>query len=188
MLRVQTDVNKIHLVLTPNAEPALLQPAPVFQSYEGALKEWQGAVERLLEVFDHSIFRIAIGAVGQQTVEDHRSAYKVLQKEIPFLGIDLGDARDFLLQINIPTKSTTEQAVELNRLVKWMAIKIMMLDSNPRTDGKLPCFVRTEMDFSTPAETLAPFDKATVKHLFNDLQGCVDQVFKEGGSCLLPRK
>lgn len=87
-----------------------------------------------------------------------RETYENIAKLLPTVRLDVESSRDFIYQINRPTKSTVVDGLALNRLTKWSNRKIMFGAFSLNSD-KFEAFpvaeefeTFLELDFNTAAD------------------------------------
>ena len=131
--------------------------------------------------------RIAFGAILLQPIDSHVSAYTLLNSYLPNVTVS-PDTKDFLYQINRPTKSQSShfEQLELNRLSKWACVKFQRrtLDLGPTAQafstGKTNYSCRLELDFSTPGEISNELNHAHIGDVFTELVNLGKEVARKG--------
>lgn len=182
-LRIQTQLNRFHLVLLPRTERMPLEPEAFFDDPDSALAEWSALVSRWMETTESSIHRIAYGVHGTRQASGHAEAYARLQEELPFLTLDLSRARDFTFQINVPNR-VGDTATEINRIAKWLALRAQSIPSSPGPMVAEAFFNRLELDISTSADSSEAIDREQLPTIFKSLLSNGHQLMTEGGACL----
>lgn len=125
-----------------------------------------------------SVTRVAFGVVLLHPTADHAEAYRQLAAFLPEIEIK-PEWSDFLYQINKPTNSKIDPEIVINRLNRWSAISMQILNlSNTNQLNKVQLFaVRHELDISTKPEK-----ELSSKHdIPRQLTELVDEAFAIAG-------
>jgi len=122
--------------------------------------------------------RLAVGDVLLHPVESREDGYKALRAILPLAREIPETASDFSLQLNVPiTLSVTGIAdIQINRLLKWNAARMQMMNlvsgSGVPTQivgGTEIYAVRLEMDINTPADLAVPLSYQNILDVIEQL-------------------
>jgi hypothetical protein len=122
--------------------------------------------------------RLAIGGVLLHPVGSVEDAYKVLRSILPIARDMPEAASDFSFQLNVPiTLSVTGiPDIRINRLLKWVAARLQMLNMvsgsgvAPQIVGSTEFYaVRVEMDINTPADFAVPLSYPNILEVVDHL-------------------
>jgi hypothetical protein len=122
--------------------------------------------------------RLAVGAVLLYPVESAEDGYKVLRSILPVAREIPETARDFSFQLNVPvTLSVTGISdIEINRLLKWSAVRLRLANIVGGSDvptqivgGTEIYVVRVEMDINTQADLAVPLSYQNIIHVIDHL-------------------
>jgi hypothetical protein len=140
-------------------------------NFRKATVPWIGALK-------FPITRIAIGSVLLCEAENRDRAYKLLGtllKSVPVTP----KMEDLLFRVNWPCQSASVDGLVINRLTTWAVVKTTISTVTLTTAREAPeaqvdiggaiDLVRLELDHSTPAEWVQPFDPAKVVRLYDEL-------------------
>jgi len=133
------------------------------------------------------VTRIAFGAILLQPVDDHSSGYTLLNRYLPNVTLS-PDSKDFLYQINRPTKSRSShfEQLELNRLSKWACIlfnrRIIDVTSGAQalSAGRKNYACHLELDLSTQAEISTELNPEYIGEVFTELLSLGKEIARKG--------
>lgn len=99
--------------------------------------------------------RAAFGAALLMPRLDHLNCYEKLSEYLRYVKIDLG-SRDFFYQINRPIQSGVCDNRTINRISRWNAIKLALvnLGQNEMTKADPVFAVKMEFDVNTPDDNI----------------------------------
>lgn len=126
--------------------------------------------------------RLAFGLILNNPSNSLAQAYNVTASYLPHIRF-LEGGQDFQYQINLPSESTVQPTIKLNRLSKWssVVVKVLKLDSTAGTTVPQEFFAsRLELDINTHAENATPFQLDMARRLLDELIQEARRIFTEG--------
>jgi hypothetical protein len=177
LLEMGMTANRLDWVMSPVVETPtadltghLGDPQSAADKFDKLLMPWLGGL-------DFEVIRIAIGVVAVSPEVDRTAAYARLQKLVPSVNYDAEHTREVLYQVNRPVRSETVQGLELNRLTKWSAGRLVSQNISfavggivSTTEAEIRHFTRCECDHSTPAERVDVFERAEFCLIYEELR------------------
>lgn len=126
--------------------------------------------------------RLALGVVLDQQVPDKEAGYRLLQAYLPAVKLDASGTTDFLFQINRPTKSSVLPGYTINRLSRWVALRVNMMGA--RDDGASLTrefhLIRLELDINSFIEAGVPIPKTKDTALLQELAAAAMAIASNG--------
>ncbi len=159
----------------PQAFPTVGSALEILPRYHDLLSRWLPTSPPL--------DRLAVGLQALLPVEDHATAYHVLDALLPFVEVDPA-SRDFRFQINRPRPSRTGiENLTINRLVTWHALRMQVVATLPggKRVGAPPLYaVIAEMDINTAAEFEGPLPQGRLSDLFDECRDLLVALLEQG--------
>ncbi len=122
------------------------------------------------------IVRLAVGAVLQRPAIGRDDAYRLIMEMVPGLRLDSPGCSDFVYQINRPRPSKTVPERAINRLSKWSAnavqvvqFDMMLADPSIHLISQPTFSAQLELDLSTSAPEKSDLELADLPPLFEEL-------------------
>lgn len=134
------------------------------------------------------INRLAFGAAALQIIDDRVAGYKLLDEYLPFVEVDVENSSEFSYSINRQRKIEDYDNMVINRLSKWAIVKfqpmmLRMISGQPVADaisGEASNALRLEVDISTDANRVEPFEQAELLGLFSVLVARGKEIIEKG--------
>ena len=186
VLRIQSE--RIDWNLLPREEA--LEGAldlPSLGTYPEALKAFLSVMPRWLDLAP-PLTRLAYGAVLLQAAPDRRASYLQIMKYLHVVTLDPERSSDFLLQINHPRPSRVLD-VEINRLMKWSAVRLGRLSFRVGGRSSAPMGItpvaeqyacRLELDINTSPEYDAELPRDRRHDLLSELVELGSEIAAKG--------
>ena len=176
MLNLQAKLDRVDLLFNA-VVPEEAETLPMLGPYLDTLDIFLKLTSRWFEQDACPVAkRLAFGAVLLQPVDDRVSGYKQLAKYLSEdVKLDAENSRDFMYQINKPTRATQRGDFLVNRLSKWsVAFSIpATLNVSPESiaylkgPSEFACLL--ELDINTSTETPTEFTPEDQEGVFTEL-------------------
>jgi hypothetical protein len=116
-------------------------------SFSEAIDNLQGIVFPELGRLPN-IDRLAFGCVALLPAASKDDAYTHLDRLLPSVNVSL-ESSDFMYQVNRPRQSASAPSLRINRLTKWAAVAMRMVNIEAQTFSEDKHAVRLEVDINT---------------------------------------
>jgi len=148
---------------------------------------FQSIIERWFSIKECPIVnRIGFGGIFLIPVLTKVEGYKTINKFLPSLKIDVENSTDLLYQINRPRRSTVNDNLIINRLMKWSVFNLEASIDQPFIKSQSQKIVsreigvRLEFDINTHVDYQGQFSPEQQKVIFDELNNLGDEISEKG--------
>jgi hypothetical protein len=156
---------RIDIVLSADDAPMVPSSVSIVGPWSEIIILFDEGIGRWIES-QPKLQRLALGVVVLSEVKDRQAGYKILNKLLPKIDIDIEHSTDLFYQINRPRLVTFDEKLPLkiNRLSKWAVAALVSQTLTlphtesgqrlPSVDASVRFFLRTELDLNSDSEVL----------------------------------
>jgi hypothetical protein len=154
---------------------------PTLGSFPQALRLFRSKLDAWLDIAP-PIVRLAFGVILDQSAQDKKSTYELLQEYLPAVKLSPDNSGDFLYQINRPRKSQVLPGYTINRLSKWMGMRGVISNANEKglLNMKELSVARLEIDVNSNLEGNEPIDPVKIRPLLVELVSLTEEIVRIG--------
>lgn len=180
-LEMKASFNRVDWIYSPIIAPG---PAvPTIGEAEAVVRALEAPLARWLEIDDTAYVRLALAPTALRAAEDIAESNRAIQAYVPFLQVDVGAARDVLLQVNFPVSSDTIEGLIINRVSKFMSATAQLINvivGQPVPTIITSYFCRAEFDINTAAERTEALPAAVRARLLQELVDSALGILRSG--------
>jgi hypothetical protein len=176
ILSVSVVGSRVDCILSPERPSEAVEESyiPSVGAWPAICDEFVKGTADWISNFQAPIVRIAFGATLFSRRADRQDAYKTLLALLKSVGGDPARMSELIFRINWPVSSTSVNGLTLNRITNWSVLaihlRLMQMTAPMVIDQTPPTFViRLELDHSTDAAWIAPFDQSCLVPVYNEL-------------------
>lgn len=177
-LQIVVNPGRVDWLMTPEASPE--NPFPDLGTYEQNEDRFLKRVISWSNSLNFLVSRLAFGLVVRNPAADRISAYKTLASMLHSVNIDAEGSTDFMYQINRARQSNVVPGLTVNRLGKWHAIVMGIVNTTTfKKAGQEEHYARIEIDVNTMKNSDLDLAKSAPR-LINELLGLSKEIIEKG--------